>query len=116
MSERWSIATKAAIAESILNLTRLDEIYRTHDNCIKTATLWLALASLCVLDREHVERYFLNDQFVLPWIQLIICSAFIQVIIGSMVKTIRKSTTMFKSRRWHYNSNNSMRNLPIAVC
>lgn len=61
MSERWAIATKAAIAESILNLTRLDEVYRTHDNCIKTATLWLALASLCVLDREHVEKYSISS-------------------------------------------------------
>lgn len=51
------MVTKAAIAESILNLTRLDEIYRSHDSCIKTATLWLALASLCVLDKDHVERY-----------------------------------------------------------
>lgn len=55
-SEKWSLVTKAAIAESILNLTRLHEIFRTHENCIKTATLWLALASLCVLDRDHVER------------------------------------------------------------
>lgn len=56
-SEKWSLVTKAAIAESILNLTRLHEVFRTHENCIKTATLWLALASLCVLDRDHVERY-----------------------------------------------------------
>lgn len=56
LSDKWSLVTKAAIAESILNLTRLDEIYRTHENCIKTATLWLALASLCVLDKDHVEK------------------------------------------------------------
>lgn len=29
---------------------------REHGNCIRTATLWLSLAALCVLDREHVER------------------------------------------------------------
>lgn len=56
LSDKWSTVTKAAIAESILNLTRLAEVYRTHENCIKTATLWLALASLCVLDKDHVEK------------------------------------------------------------
>ncbi|KAG4079975.1 hypothetical protein HA402_006287 [Bradysia odoriphaga] len=55
-SDKWSLVTKAAIAESILNLTRLEEVFRTNENCIKTATLWLALASLCVLDKDHVER------------------------------------------------------------
>lgn len=60
LSEKWSLVTKAAIAESILNLTRLDEIYRTHENCVKTATLWLALASLCVLDQDHVQKYVVN--------------------------------------------------------
>lgn len=48
--------TKAAIAESILNLTRLEESYRVHETCVKTSTLWLALASLCVLDKDHVEK------------------------------------------------------------
>ncbi|GAB0089301.1 hypothetical protein DMENIID0001_038200 [Sergentomyia squamirostris] len=56
LNEKWSLVTKAAIAESILNLTRLDEVFRNPDNCIKTSTLWLALASLCVLDTDHVER------------------------------------------------------------
>ncbi|XP_062141939.1 E3 ubiquitin-protein ligase highwire-like [Drosophila sulfurigaster albostrigata] len=56
LSEKWSQITKAAIAESVLNLTRLEEIYRTPEHCTKTATLWLALASLCVLERDHVEK------------------------------------------------------------
>ncbi|XP_037938854.1 E3 ubiquitin-protein ligase highwire [Teleopsis dalmanni] len=56
LSEKWSQITKAAIAESVLNLTRLDEVFRSPENGIKTATLWLALASLCVLDRDHVEK------------------------------------------------------------
>ncbi|XP_053950715.1 E3 ubiquitin-protein ligase highwire-like [Anastrepha ludens] len=56
LSEKWSQITKAAIAESVLNLTRLDEIFRSPEYCIKTSTLWLALASLCVLDRDHVEK------------------------------------------------------------
>lgn len=55
-SEQWSIITKSAIAESIINLTRLDEVFRKYENCVKTGTLWLALASLCVLDKDHVDR------------------------------------------------------------
>ncbi|XP_011290756.1 E3 ubiquitin-protein ligase highwire [Musca domestica] len=56
LGEKWSQMTKAAIAEAVLNLTRLDEIFRSPENCVKTATLWLALASLCVLDNDHVEK------------------------------------------------------------
>ncbi|XP_068159965.1 LOW QUALITY PROTEIN: E3 ubiquitin-protein ligase highwire [Drosophila tropicalis] len=56
LSEKWSQITKAAIAESVLNLTRLEEIYRSPEYCTKTSTLWLALASLCVLERDHVEK------------------------------------------------------------
>ncbi|XP_043660407.1 E3 ubiquitin-protein ligase highwire [Drosophila teissieri] len=56
LSEKWSQITKAAIAESVLNLTRLEEIYRSPEHCTKTSTLWLALASLCVLERDHVEK------------------------------------------------------------
>lgn len=56
LSEKWTAITKAAIAEAILNLTRLDEVFRTPSNCVKTTTLWLALASLCVLDKDHVEK------------------------------------------------------------
>ncbi|KAK6172343.1 hypothetical protein SNE40_016020 [Patella caerulea] len=55
-SDMWAVVTKAAIAEAILNLTKLDEVLRTPEMCIKTPTLWLALASLCVLDKDHVER------------------------------------------------------------
>lgn len=55
-TEQWSVVTKSAIAESIINLTRLDEVFRKYENCVKTGTLWLALASLCVLDKDHVDR------------------------------------------------------------
>ena len=48
--------TKGAIAESILNLTRLGDTERTPNECLRTPTLWLALAALCVLDSDHVER------------------------------------------------------------
>ncbi|CAH1132864.1 unnamed protein product [Ceutorhynchus assimilis] len=56
MSEIWANITKGAIAENILNLTCLNEEYRVPNVCLKTPTLWLALASLCVLDKDHVER------------------------------------------------------------
>lgn len=48
--------TKGAIAENILNFTKIEERYRTPTEFLKTPTLWLALASLCVLDQEHVDR------------------------------------------------------------
>lgn len=56
LSEKWSLITKAAIAECILNITRLSDMYRVPETCMTTPTLWLALASLCVLDRDHVEK------------------------------------------------------------
>nr|AOV18880.1 myc binding protein 2 [Lymnaea stagnalis] len=56
LSESWATNTKAAIAEAILNMTKLDEAHRDPQNCVKTPTLWLALASLCVLDQDHVDR------------------------------------------------------------
>lgn len=56
MGDKWSEITKAAVAEAVLNLARLDEIFRAPEYCLKTATLWLALASLCVLDKDHVEK------------------------------------------------------------
>lgn len=37
-------------------MTRLDESKRVSENCVRTPTLWLALASLCVLDKDHVKR------------------------------------------------------------
>ncbi|XP_066580931.1 E3 ubiquitin-protein ligase MYCBP2 [Prorops nasuta] len=56
LSDEWAAVTKAAIAENILSLTRLDEKSREPSQCLHTPTLWLSLASLCVLDSEHVER------------------------------------------------------------
>jgi len=56
LSEEWASITKAAIAENILNLTRLDEKSRDPTECLRSPILWLALASLCVLDSDHVER------------------------------------------------------------
>ncbi|XP_076446720.1 E3 ubiquitin-protein ligase MYCBP2-like isoform X7 [Babylonia areolata] len=56
LSEAWANITKAAIAEAILNLTKLDAKHRGPDVCPRTPTMWLALASLCVLGPDHVER------------------------------------------------------------
>ncbi|PNF28397.1 hypothetical protein B7P43_G16744 [Cryptotermes secundus] len=56
LSEAWANVTKGAVAENILNLTKLEDSHRTPSDCLHTPTLWLALASLCVLDSEHVER------------------------------------------------------------
>ncbi|XP_052124547.1 E3 ubiquitin-protein ligase MYCBP2-like [Frankliniella occidentalis] len=56
ISDSWAEVTKGAIAESILNLTRLGETERAPTECLRTPTLWLALAALCVLDSDHVER------------------------------------------------------------
>ena len=47
--------TKSAVAENILNLTRLDDSRRDPGECVRHPVLWLALASLCVLDKDHVE-------------------------------------------------------------
>ncbi|KAG8222416.1 hypothetical protein J437_LFUL004875 [Ladona fulva] len=57
LSDAWAQVTKSAVAEGILNLTRLGESVRTSPNdCLRTPTLWLALASLCVLDQDHAQR------------------------------------------------------------
>lgn len=56
MNESWENVTKGAIAENILNLTQLSEEQRQPAVCLRTPTLWLALASLCVLDKDHVEK------------------------------------------------------------
>ncbi|XP_022651457.1 E3 ubiquitin-protein ligase rpm-1-like isoform X3 [Varroa destructor] len=57
LTESWACVAKSAIAENIIHLTRLDKRFRANpQECIKIPTLWLCLASLCVLDKEHVER------------------------------------------------------------
>ncbi|KAL1131023.1 hypothetical protein AAG570_012261 [Ranatra chinensis] len=56
LSETWASVTKGAIAENILNLTRLSDSQRSTSDCLRCPTLWLSLASLCVLERDHVER------------------------------------------------------------
>uniref|UniRef100_A0A8C9U137 RCR-type E3 ubiquitin transferase n=1 Tax=Scleropages formosus TaxID=113540 RepID=A0A8C9U137_SCLFO len=56
LSDGWSRVTKNAIAETIIALTKVEEEHRAPAHCIATTRLWLALASLCVLDQDHVDR------------------------------------------------------------
>lgn len=56
LSEKWSSVTKTAVAECIVNLAHLDEMNRQPETCLKTSTIWLALASLCVLNEDHVIK------------------------------------------------------------
>lgn len=56
LSEKWSSVTKTAVAECIINLAHLDEFHRQPETCLKTPTIWLALASLCVLNEDHVVK------------------------------------------------------------
>ncbi|XP_028848286.1 E3 ubiquitin-protein ligase MYCBP2 isoform X12 [Denticeps clupeoides] len=56
LSDAWSRVTKNAIAETIIALTKMEEEHRSPARCIATTRLWLALASLCVLDQDHVDR------------------------------------------------------------
>ena len=56
LSDKWTSVTKTAVAECIINLAHLDEVNRQPENCLKFPTLWLALASLCVLDEDHVVK------------------------------------------------------------
>ncbi|XP_033112056.1 E3 ubiquitin-protein ligase MYCBP2-like [Anneissia japonica] len=56
LGDLWASVCKAAVAEALLALTRIEESKRVPAECLKTHTLWLSLASLCVLEQEHVER------------------------------------------------------------
>ncbi|KAI1288150.1 E3 ubiquitin-protein ligase MYCBP2 [Halotydeus destructor] len=56
LGDGWATVTKNAIAENIINLTKLPDHLRVPADCLKTPTLWLALSSLCVLDQNHAEK------------------------------------------------------------
>jgi len=56
LTDEWAAVSKAAIAEPILALSRLSESLRTPSECLRTPTLWLTLAALCVINDEHVEK------------------------------------------------------------
>uniref|UniRef100_A0A182N2D5 RCR-type E3 ubiquitin transferase n=1 Tax=Anopheles dirus TaxID=7168 RepID=A0A182N2D5_9DIPT len=62
LSDRWATACRAAVASCLLNVTQLEEEFRrSADACIRTATLWLAMAALCVIDREQIDRLSSNQ-------------------------------------------------------
>ena len=50
-TEDWAYIVKSAVAEAVLNLTRLSAEKRNPDEGIRTCSIWLAVAALCVLDR-----------------------------------------------------------------
>ena len=54
-SEDWSHIAKSAVAEAVLNLTKLGADHRGPEEGIKCSSIWLAVAALCVLDKDHVE-------------------------------------------------------------
>ena len=56
LGHEWRSAARACVTECILNLTRLREELRVPSECLRTPTLWLALASLCVMDQEQADR------------------------------------------------------------
>lgn len=64
-NKNWVDTTRAAIAENILNLTKLNKEDRSMDRCINNPVLWLALAAHCVLHPEHAERLS-SGQWVKP--------------------------------------------------
>lgn len=51
----WAAVARISLIEKILNLTHLSESTRLPERCIRTPTLWLALAALCVLDEGDAE-------------------------------------------------------------
>lgn len=56
LGSAWTSVTKSAIAENIINLTKLPDELRSPSECLKKPTLWLALASLTVLNQDHAEK------------------------------------------------------------
>lgn len=56
MGEKWSVVAGECVMQNILNLTRLREEFRCPVECMRTPTLWLALASLCVMDEDQAAR------------------------------------------------------------
>ena len=60
-SEDWTYIAKSAIAEAVLNLTLLGPELRVPEEGVRCGTVWLAVAALCVLDREHVEGLSSGD-------------------------------------------------------
>jgi len=52
----WAAVTKCAVAGPIVSLSRLPSSSRSAELCLQSPVIWLALAALCVLNDEHVDR------------------------------------------------------------
>ena len=56
ISTVWEIVTKCSVSEAILSLMKLTEAEREAGCCLRNRITWQALAALCVLDHDHVEK------------------------------------------------------------
>lgn len=56
LTKEWAAVTKSAIAEPVLILSHLSDSLRNPTDCLKTPTLWLTMAALCVLSEDHVDQ------------------------------------------------------------
>lgn len=54
----WSFVARECIKVKILNMTHLPGNFRSPKQCLHTPTLWLALASLCVLSENDAQQLF----------------------------------------------------------
>ena len=57
----WAYISKSAIAEAVLNLTRLGPELRAPEEGVRCGTVWLAVAALTVLTVDHVEGLSSGD-------------------------------------------------------
>lgn len=55
--KEWSEVARNSIFENIFKLTQLDENSRSPQECIQTSILWMAFASLCVLDENDTDMF-----------------------------------------------------------
>lgn len=56
ISPAWCNVAKCAVSEAVLSLTKLTDCEREPDSCLSNSIMWRALAALCVLDRDHVDK------------------------------------------------------------
>ncbi|KAH7646731.1 e3 ubiquitin-protein ligase-like protein [Dermatophagoides farinae] len=61
--QEWCEIARYCLVENILKLTELDENIRNSDKCIESSLLWMALASLCVIDEKDVEKLSTNNLY-----------------------------------------------------
>lgn len=59
--QEWSEVARNSIFENIFKLTQLDESSRSPQKCIQTTILWMAFASLCVLDENDTDMFYSSN-------------------------------------------------------